>query len=123
MGSPLSPIFANMFMEEFESKALSSTLFQPKLWKIFVDDTCVVWHHGKEKLDLVFLHLNSQFHSIKFTMEYEVDGSLPFLDVIISRKDDGSFSHQFFRKKTHTEQYLHASFIISLLKSYVALTP
>ena len=37
-----------------------------------------------------------------------MDGSLPFLDVLISRKDDGSFSHQFFRKKTRTKQYLHA---------------
>ena len=60
-------------------------------------------------LDLVFLHLNDQSHSIKFIMEYEVDGSLPFLDVLISRKDDGTFSHQVFWKKTHTEQYLHAS--------------
>ena len=68
-----------------------------------------MWPHGKEKLDAFFLHLNDQSRSIKFTMEYEVDGSLPFLDVLISRKDDGTFSHQVFRKKTHTEQYLHAS--------------
>lgn len=37
MGSPLSPIVANLFMEEFESKALSSAAFKPKLWKRFVD--------------------------------------------------------------------------------------
>ena len=49
MGSPLSLVFANIFMEHFESRALSSSLFQPKLWKRFVDDTCVVWPHGKEK--------------------------------------------------------------------------
>ena len=96
MGSPLSLIVANLFMEDFESKALSSALHQPKLWKRFVDDTCVVWPHGKEELDRFFVHLNSQSCSIKFTMDYEVDGSLPFLDVLISRKDDGSLSHQVF---------------------------
>ena len=93
MGSPLSPVVANLFMEDFESKALSSALHQPKLWKRFVDDTCVVWPHGREELDRFFIHLNSQSSSIKFTMEQEVNGGLPFLDVLISRKEDGSFSH------------------------------
>lgn len=41
-------------------------------------------------------------------MECEVDGSLSFLDVLISRRGDGSFSHQVFEIKL-TEQYLHAS--------------
>lgn len=41
-------------------------------------------------------------------MEFEVNGSLPFLYVLISKKDDGFFSHQVFRKKTHIDQYLHA---------------
>ena len=109
MGSPLSPAVANLFMEDLESKALSSTMFQPKLWKRFVDDTCIIWSHGKENLDLFLHHLNSESDSIKFTIEFEVYGSLTFLDVLITRKDDGSFSHQFYRKKTHTEQYLHAS--------------
>jgi len=90
-------------MEEFESKSLSSAIFKSKLSKIFLDNTCVIWHHGTDKLDLFFAHLNNQSKSIKFTMEKEVNGLLPFLDVLISKKDDGSFSHQVFWKKTHTE--------------------
>lgn len=50
MGSPLSPLVENIFMEDFESKAFSLALFQPRIWKRFVDDTCVVWSHRKEKL-------------------------------------------------------------------------
>lgn len=109
MGSPLSPVVANLFMENFESKALASSHLLPKLWKRFVDDTCVIWFHGKEKLELIFLHLNNQSSSIKFTMEFECICSLPFLDILLSRNDDGSFSHQVYHKKTHTKQYLHAN--------------
>ena len=41
-------------------------------------------------------------------MELETKNSLPFLDVLISKREDGSIAHQVFRKKTHTERYLHA---------------
>ena len=40
-------------------------------------------------------------------MEIEENNKLPFLDVLISRKEDGSVSHQVYRKKTHTDRYLH----------------
>ena len=41
MGSPFSPLIANLFMEEFKSKplVLSPT---PHLWLRFVDDTLVI---------------------------------------------------------------------------------
>ena len=100
---------AKIFMEDFESKALVSSYLLPKMWKRFVDDTCVIWSNGKENLELFFLHLNNQSSSIKFAMEFECNGSLPFLDVLRSRNDNGSFSHQVYRKKTHMEQYLHVN--------------
>ena len=42
MGSPISPIVANLFMENFERKALQSSPNPPLLWKRFVDDTFVI---------------------------------------------------------------------------------
>jgi hypothetical protein len=41
-------------------------------------------------------------------MEVENNDSLPFLYVKVTKILDGSLSHQVYRKKTHTEQYLHA---------------
>ena len=35
---------------------------------------------------------------------------IPFLDVLISKKEDGSIAHQVHGKKTLTERYLHANF-------------
>ena len=98
MGSPLSPIVLNLSMEYFESKALNSTHLLPKLWKRYVDDTNVIWSDGQEELDLFFNHINSQSLTIKFTKEQEVDGCLPFLDILISKNSDGSLSHRVFRK-------------------------
>lgn len=109
MGSPLSPSIANLFMEHFETKAIESSPLKPKLWKRFVDDTYVIWPHGKENLNKFLEHLNSQSNSIKFMMEVEENGCLPFLDILIKRNQDGTISHQVYRKKTHTEHYLHAN--------------
>ena len=58
MGSPLTPMVVNLFMDDFESKALASSPILCKMWKRFLDDTCVIWSHGKEQLELFFLHLN-----------------------------------------------------------------
>jgi len=109
MGSPLSPIVANLYMEYFERKALNSYPLRPAWWKRFVDDTNLNWTHGKAELEKFFSDLNSISSEIKFTMELEENGKIPFLDVLISRKEDGTLGHQVYRKKTHTNSYLHAN--------------
>jgi hypothetical protein len=43
-------------------------------------------------------------------MELENHNSIPFLDVLISRKEDVSLEHQVFHKKTYSEQYFHANY-------------
>jgi len=108
MGSPLSPIVANIFMEYLEQKALRSFPYTPKEWKRFVDDIFAKWSHGKEKLDLFLNHLNSLSDHIKFTIEIENNNQLPFLNILLTKKD-GSLCFQVYRKKTHTERCLHAN--------------
>lgn len=109
MGSPLSPILANLFMAEFEHRALESAMYKPKLWLRYVDDTLVIWPHGREKLREFLQHLNTRHPNIKFTVETEEESQLPFLDVMIIRKLDGSLGHTVYRKPSHTNRYLNAS--------------
>ena len=54
-------------------------------------------------------HLNSIETSIEFTFEVEEGGSLPFLDTEVVRGSDGSLSTRVYRKRTHTDKYLHFS--------------
>jgi hypothetical protein len=107
MGSPLSPIVANLFIEKFENKALELYPLKPSRWKRYVDDTITKWPHGKEELNKFFEHLNGISDDIKVTMELEKNKSILFLDVLVAKKHDGTLGHIVFRKKTHTDNYLH----------------
>ena len=50
MGSPLSPIIANLFIEDLEEQAMHSAPLQPSLWLRYVDNTFIIWPHGEQNL-------------------------------------------------------------------------
>ncbi|XP_070577734.1 uncharacterized protein [Ptychodera flava] len=109
MGSPVSPIVANLFMEHLEQQAIVTAPLncKPSLWKRYVDD--ILEKIKKGEVDNLTEHINKvdPTGSIKFTYEPEVEGQIPFLDTLIVRRDDGSVKLLVYRKKTHTDQYLN----------------
>lgn len=106
MGSPLSPVLANIFMEDFEKEVLKTTTLKPRLWLRYVDDTFVLWPHRLEDIEVFHQHLNKRNKSIKFTIEHERDNKLAFLDVMVERKGN-HFKTKVYKKKTHTDRYIH----------------
>ena len=105
MGSPVSAVVANLHTEFFEELALETVPTSPRLWKRYVDDTFCILRNGSTK-ELLH-HLNGVRPTIKFTVEQEEDGTLPFLDTLLRRREDGSLDVSVYRKPTHTDQYLH----------------
>ena len=89
-------------MEKFKRQAIESFPLKPKIWKRYVDDTDVVWPHGEDNLVKFLEHMNKKNNSIRLTMEMETNKSFPFLDVLISKKEDVSIEHErILEKYTH----------------------
>ena len=105
MGSPVSPVVANLYIKYLEQKALSTAPHPPRFWCRFVDDTFVI--HKEVNKQGFLQHINSVDPAIKFIVEdNKEDGSIPFLDTIVKPEDNGSLSITVYRKPTHTDQYL-----------------
>ena len=105
MGSPLGPILADIFMGHLEDK-MSSEIQQLLMYRRYVDDIFAICNdhnhvqHFHEKL----LQLHPRIH---FTVELEENNAIPFLDVLLVRREDGSLSRGVYRKRTWMGQYLH----------------
>jgi len=86
--SPLSPIVVYLYMEWLKNKSIESHCFNPKHWKVFIDDIYIVWPHGKEILHRFKGHLNNEVESIVFTMGMEDNNKILFLDILNYKKND-----------------------------------
>ena len=105
MGSPLSPVLANLYMEFFESTLLPTLAVQPKLWLRYVDDIFALIDLDMDHND-VLNNLNILSPTIKFTCELEVDGKLPFLDCLVVNHSS-CFRFDIYRKPTYAGSHLH----------------
>ena len=100
MGSPLTPVLANIFMGFYKSKWLNEyNLNKPKFYLRYVDDILAAF--DKEQDSLNFLNFfNNKDPSIKFTTEKQVNHSITFLDVFISGMDNQNLTLQTYHKST-----------------------
>ena len=78
MGSPVSSVVANIYMEHFEDLAVTTAPDPLRVWKRYVDDTFCIWK--KTTVQETLSHLNGIRPTIQFTVEEEQEGVLPFLD-------------------------------------------
>ena len=102
MGQPLSAPLANIFLCLNERKWLEDCPddFKPIFYKRYVDDTYIIFKQ-KEHVQHFYDYLNNKHRNIKFTKEEEVNKQLPFLDIMIERKQR-EISTSVYRKETFT---------------------
>jgi hypothetical protein len=92
MGSPL-----NMnLIEDLEERALAQATHKLLCWFRYVGDIFVICPQVTEKLERFLNRLKGFHRNIQFTMETETDGHLPFPDVNIYRRLDGSLGQKVY---------------------------
>lgn len=86
MGSPLSPLLAQIVMTDLMEKQLPLLTIQPKLLRVYVDDTISAIKKTAIKETLRVLNLYNA--SIQFTLEVEdTNNEINFLDMTLKRED------------------------------------
>ena len=107
MGGTLSPIAAELVMQYIEEQFFEDCRLLgmvPKFWKRLVDDVIVI---GKTKNFPHWLNMcNAIEQNISFTMEFEKDRCLPFLDVHIEYDLNNQLHTTVYLKPMATDRVL-----------------
>jgi len=103
MGSPLSPIIANLVMQDLEEITLGTIKCDIPFYYRYVDDIILAAPNNEiTKIVEIF----NEYHSrLQFTVEYENNRSLSFLDLLI-RVDNGEMVLDWFQKETFSGRFL-----------------
>ena len=100
----MGPTLAGIFMGYLEEKYFESNQ-KPLFYCRYVDD-CFVLCKTEDECKEMFNTFNKLHKAITFTIEAEVNNTLPFLDVSILRQNS-HFSTSIYRKATFTGQYIN----------------
>ena len=103
MGSPLSPIVADLVLQDLESNCLNLLTTMPDFYFRYVDDIVLSTHHSR--IDTILNTFNSYHPRLKFTVEVGGD-QINFLDITIIRRN-GSLIYDWYQKPTFSSRFLN----------------
>jgi len=103
MGSPLSPIIADLVMQDLESHTLKNLSFTPPFYTRYVDDIALA--APSTQINELLYNFNSYHPRLKFTIE--IGGTiLNFLEVTIINRN-GQLMFDWYHKPTYSGRLLN----------------
>lgn len=111
MGSPLSGLLANIFMNHFERKCIMfNKVYKNKIlyYGRYVDDTFILFNGTHRQIEAMMSDLNKQHPWIRLTMEFEEEKNINLLNVTVERKNE-VLCYSIYRKPTVTSTTIHNS--------------
>ena len=94
MGSPLGPLFANIFLSHYETQWLLDAPVKPVLYRRYVDDTLWLLPSDAD-VNILMNFMNARHPNMRFTYESESNESINFIGLTIKHKFDGNTLHGF----------------------------
>ena len=101
MGNPLAPVLTDLWMQKIEEKLNRFSVNKPTMWLRYVDDVFCIFTTPKEKILQFHTRINRWHPKLQFTVEFESNKSIPFLDVLVTQEEE-KLTTSLYRKPTHT---------------------
>ena len=107
MGSKSSCRYADIFMDDFESKYIYPRISGKYLaYYRFVDDIFMLWTGTKDNLLSFFKEINTVHENIKFDCKFSYS-QVDFLDTTVYKNGKNCLSTKLFTKPTDRPGYIH----------------
>ena len=111
MGSPLSGLLADIYLNYFENECIFHNKNPHKKQIIsysrYIDDTFLIFNGTERQINNLLKYINSIDKQIKFTVEHQNNNKINFLDLSI-KNHNNSIKFSIYRKPTATDVTIHS---------------
>jgi hypothetical protein len=104
MGSPLSSIMAEIFLQHLEQSKIKLLLEEKNIvyYNRYVDDIIIIYNQTKITPQYILKHFNAQNKNLHFTINEEVNKQITYLDLNLINKQ-GQINMEIYRKPIATD--------------------
>ena len=102
MGSPISSIISEIFLQSLENIHISTLKMKYGIiyYGRYVDDILVIYDDDSDQSSEILNSFNNIHSKLHFTLEKEINNSINFLDLKITKTNNKYISFDIFRKPT-----------------------